>query len=66
MNELKPCPFCGAKAMYVELYSNSKTGESSGYVRCSRPVPCVSQPNMRSKNTVYKKWNRRVNNEYEL
>ena len=59
--KLKPCPFCGKEAIYVELYANSKTGESCGYVRCGRPIPCVAQPNIRSKKTVYKKWNRRAN-----
>ncbi len=57
---LKPCPFCGGEAKYVELYSNTKTGESSGYVRCSKIIPCAEQPNVRSKGYVYKKWNRRA------
>lgn len=56
---LRECPFCGGEAMYVELYANTKLGESSGYVRCARPIPCVAQQNLRAKNTCYKKWNRR-------
>ena len=62
MAELKPCPFCGGEAMYVELYAHSATGESAGYVRCSRPIPCVEQTNMHSKKYAYKKWNRRADN----
>lgn len=62
MSELKPCPFCGHEAIYVEYYGKSES-DSMGYVRCSRPVPCVCQANIRSKRFCYKKWNRRADNE---
>ena len=61
--ELKPCPFCGGRALYVELYANTKYGESSGYVRCARTLPCAKQGTIRAKNTCYKRWNRRVGEE---
>ena len=60
MSELKPCPFCGGEAKYVELYYNKENESSRGYIRCAKIVPCVAQPNVRSKEYVYKKWNRRA------
>ena len=62
MAELKSCPFCGGEAKYVELYASRESGESSGYIRCAKIIPCVAQPNVRSKEYCYKKWNRRADN----
>ena len=60
MAELKACPFCGGEAKYIELHRD-KSGDSSGYIRCMKTIPCVAQGNVRSKSYCYKKWNRRAN-----
>ena len=59
VTELKPCPFCGGEAKYIELYRD-KSGVSSGYIRCMKPIPCVAQSNVRSESYCCKKWNRRA------
>lgn len=60
-NELKPCPCCGGKSKYVELYNDGK-GNSRGYVRCAKVAPCVEQFNISAKKIAYQRWNRRADN----
>ena len=64
MAELKPCPFCGGEAKYIELHCDKK-GHSVGYVRCMKVIPCAAQANVRSKDYCYKKWNRRTSREID-
>jgi Lar family restriction alleviation protein len=53
-NELKPCPFCGGKAEYIQ------EGCVIGRVRCKE---CrISQTLLGTKEEVISDWNRRVDN----
>ena len=54
MTELKPCPFCGNKAMIF----NSSFGY---FVSCN--VCEVETPAFEYRETAIEAWNRRVNNE---
>lgn len=56
--ELKPCPFCGGEAKYIELIRCGT--DSSGYVKCGKPLPCCEQPRVRNKKFAVKAWNRRA------
>ena len=52
MEDLKPCPFCGGKA--VILYA----GKYECFIRCRRG--CVEQTKLyKSKRSAIKAWNRR-------
>lgn len=57
--KLKPCPFCGGEAVYVQLYSDGKK-ESRGYVKCKASPSCCEQTIVTIRETVCEKWNRRV------
>lgn len=55
MKELKPCPFCGHKAILVDLECNPRF-----YVKCSYRYCRVEQaPLYMSKASAIKAWNRR-------
>ncbi len=60
--ELKTCPFCGGEARYVEMYAHSESGESSGFVKCGKIVPCCEQGSILPKKSAYIRWNRRADN----
>ncbi len=55
MNELKPCPFCGHKAILVDLEYNPRF-----FVKCSYKYCGVEQARLyMSKASATKAWNRR-------
>mgnify|MGYP003292029536 CR=1 FL=1 len=56
--ELKPCPFCGGKAVFREM----SWGMSTFYIKCTK---CGMQTasNHEPKAKQAKDWNRRVHNE---
>ena len=62
MEKLKPCPFCGGKAI-TERWAS---GGIMYMVKCSNPdcaVPAEGYPSGRNLIAVREQWNRRVNNE---
>ena len=62
MEELKPCPFCGEKAI-TESWAS---GGIMYMVKCGNPdcdVPAEGYPSGRNLIAVREQWNGRVNNE---
>lgn len=59
MSELKPCPFCGHKAILEDLDCNPRF-----FVKCSNRYCGVEQaPLYMSKASAIKAWNRRKKND---
>ena len=56
MNELKPCPFCGANARRTFPYSIVKHKARAG-IKCNR---CNAYMEYSSYDAAVKAWNRRV------
>ena len=62
MEKLKPCPFCGGKAI-TESWAS---GGIMYMVKCSNPdcaVPAEGYPSGRNLIAVREQWNMRANNE---
>ena len=62
-DKLKPCPFCGGKAIYTDNYNNDGTGhcvycENCG---CGTGILTGASPIRTLKEMVYGAWNRRTN-----
>ena len=57
MNELKPCPFCGGEAEFVET-RQFLDGKTRGYFRCK--LYCCEQMFTHIKEEAIEAWNRRV------
>lgn len=57
MVELKPCPFCGGKAKFVELDATPNE-EPRGYVRCVEW--CCEQSRKMNKTIAIEEWNWRA------
>lgn len=55
--ELKPCPFCGGKAVF---WGGSHDDRNKGYYACENN--CVEQCPIRNKEEAIEAWNRRVGN----
>ena len=55
--ELKPCPFCGGKAMFIS--DVMKLNPEIGYVQCCE---CLIRTTVGMKSDVINTWNRRVGN----
>lgn len=62
MDELKPCPFCGNKAVLEDLGGYETCGRF--FVRCTK---CdIAQDNLwATKKTAIRRWNKRVSKEGE-
>lgn len=61
MEELKPCPFCGGRAIIEHWVS----GGMMYMVKCGNPdcaVPTEGYPSGRDLNVVIEQWNRREQN----
>lgn len=58
--ELKPCPFCGGKAVRTEI--NDCTGRNKWAIMCSNPKCCVTPITdaYATKGADAKAWNRRA------
>ena len=59
MAELKPCPFCGGKAVFAVIHA-APGEEPRGYVRCENR--CCEQSLVMNKSKAIRKWNRRAEN----
>ena len=57
MAELKPCPFCGGEAEFIELHA-TPDGNTRGYFRCKHM--CCEQGLTRDKDVAEEEWNRRA------
>lgn len=57
--ELKPCPFCGGAAKFVELHA-APDEEPRGYIRCVHM--CCEQGHVQTKSNAGEDWNRRATN----
>ena len=59
MEKLKPCPFCGCRAVLEDMGGPSVFGEGRYFVRCAW---CgVEQSGLwKMKETAIKRWNRRA------
>ena len=66
MNELKPCPFCGGKA----LLSHDHAGIGASYIRCEKcgleSIRFVKSFEIASDDKAVEFWNRRAGNDLEL
>lgn len=65
MSELKPCPFCGGKVEFMNLFSPIPMFYCLNYTECGAVVSfdndvCNREAGHRHK---IKKWNRRANDE---
>jgi Lar family restriction alleviation protein len=58
MEELKPCPFCGGKAVFDTVSQGA--GNPRGFVRCENR--CCEMCWISSKYEAIEAWNRRVHN----
>lgn len=56
---LKPCPFCGGDAKFVEMYVHKD--EVRGFVKCAKTKSCCEQSVITLKDDAFRKWNTRVN-----
>lgn len=56
---LKPCPFCGGDAKFVEMYVHKD--EIRGFVKCAKTKPCCEQSVIALKDYAVKRWNIRTN-----
>lgn len=57
-NELKPCPFCGGKAVFDTVSPGA--GNPRGFVRCENR--CCEMCFVLNKHQAIEAWNRRCNN----
>lgn len=58
MMELKPCPFCGGSARFVELRYDKY---SAGFVKCNKKgIACCEQSVVQTREKAVEAWNRRV------
>ena len=64
--ELKPCPFCGGKA----VLSHDHTGLGSSYIRCEKcgieSIRFIKSFEIASDDRAVEFWNRRVGNDLAL
>ena len=56
---LKPCPFCGGDAKFVEMYVHKD--EVRGFVKCAKTKSCCEQSVITLKDDGCRKRNTRVN-----
>lgn len=54
MTELKPCPFCGGKAVFIESWN------FVAYVTRVQCTKCAISTQPMRKGTATRRWNRRV------
>ena len=66
MNELKPCPFCGGKA----LLSHDHAGIGASYIRCEKcgleSIRFIRSFEIARDDRAVEYWNRRVNDDLAL
>lgn len=64
VTELKPCPFCGGKAVVSERYIPGIANRKHYWVECIEKTRCCEQHNeYRTKVKAIEAWNRRESNE---
>lgn len=67
MDELKPCPCCGSKAiigMYGDGFGRYGSGHGGYAIHCSNIYKCgLTQMKFDSEEEAIEAWNRRVNDE---
>lgn len=57
-NTLKPCPFCGGKAKYIQIMAKTERGYAD-VVQC---IECFAGTRYgKDKDEAFALWNRRVN-----
>ncbi len=57
MDQLKPCPFCGGQAEFIELHVTPNEIQR-GYFRCK--YMCCEQGLVKDKDEATEDWNRRA------
>lgn len=57
MPELKPCPFCGGKAVFV----CTRQEDEIGFYRCENY--CVEQCHTSAREDAFDEWNRRAEDD---
>lgn len=56
--ELKPCPFCGGRAVILSEETPTFTFYFASCIRCG-----IKTPHLTTKRDVFNKWNRRIESE---